>query len=234
LALAVTASGALFWGEYWSNRERKPVHVYGSLDGGRTWEIVYTFGAGSIRHIHNIIYDRFADCLWVLTGDTDSESRIIRARPDWREVHTVLGGSQQARVVGLVPMSKALYYATDTPWEGNHIYRFERDGAPEPLLAISGSVMQGCRVGEALFFSTAVEPSRVNRCPFSCLYGSADGQSWKELRQWRADLWSGQLFQYGRVLLPRGENGTDILAGTSVGVRRHDNVMHAWRVAESP
>jgi hypothetical protein len=231
LALAKTASGALFWGEYFANEDREPVHVYGSADGGRSWEVVHTFRAGSVRHVHSIVYDRFEDCLWLLTGDTSEESRVMRASPDWSDVRTVLSGSQQARVLRLVPTAQALYFATDTPLEANHVYRLRRDGTPETLVAIAGSGMGGCQVGEALFFSSAVEPSEVNRRPFSCLYGSADGSRWTKLLEWRADRWAGRLFQYSRFLLPGGENHTGILAGTAVAVTPHDGTMFAWRVS---
>ena len=86
-------------------------------------------------------------------------------------------------------------------------------------------------MGKSVFFSTAVEPSEVNRHRFSCLYGSADGRSWEKLVEWRKDCWPMRLFQYGRILLPRGANETSILAATGVAVRGEDGVMHAWRVS---
>ena len=230
LSLAATPDGAVYWGEYFDNPKRRPVHVYGSLDGGRTWEVVHTFKAGSIRHIHSITYDRFADCLWMLTGDIGAECRIVRVSPDWRTLETVVSGSQQTRAVSLVPTPQALYFATDTPFEGNHIYRLGRDGSVERVAPIAGSGMQGCRMGKSVFFSTAVEPSKVNRHRFSCLYGSADGRSWEKLVEWRKDWWPMRFFQYGRILLPRGQNETDILAATGIAVKEEDGVMHLWQV----
>jgi len=230
LALAVTPDGAVYWGEYFSNPRRDPVHVYGSLDGGRTWEVVYTFPAGSIRHIHSITYDPFADCLWMLTGDNGAECRIMRVSLDWQTVEIALSGNQQTRAVTLVPTPRAVYFATDTPFEANYICRLGRDGSLERLARIAGSGMRGCRVGEALFFSAAVEPSRVNRYPFACLYGSADGRSWRKLVEWRKDRWPMRLFQYGNILLPNGPNETDILAASGVAVKGEDQIMHIWRV----
>ena len=232
LDLVVTPAGAVYWGEYFDNPKREPVHVYGSLDGGRTWEVVYTFPAGSIRHVHSITYDRYADCLWVLTGDYGRECGIMRVSPDWRTVETMLSGSQQTRAVHPVPMPDGLYFATDTELEMNSIYRLGRDGSLERLASIAGSGMRGCQVGKALFFSTAVEPSRVNRHPFACLYGSADGRVWEKLVEWRKDRWPMRLFQYGNILLPQGANETGILAATGMAVRGEDGVMHLWRVAQ--
>ena len=82
--LHVTAvpSGRIYWGEYFDNRERAEVHIYVSTDRGSTWQIAYTFPAGSIRHIHNIVYDRWGDCLWILTGDEGAECKVLRATCD--------------------------------------------------------------------------------------------------------------------------------------------------------
>src|SRR5208282_193766 len=79
--LHVTAvpSGSIYWGEYFDNRERAEVHIYVSSDRARTWQIAYTFPAGSIRHVHNIVYDRWGDCLWILTGDEGAECKVLRA-----------------------------------------------------------------------------------------------------------------------------------------------------------
>jgi len=69
LHLCATPDGHVFWGEYFDNPDRKEVHIYGSDDNGATWQAAYTFPAGAVRHVHNIVYDQWADCLWVLTGD---------------------------------------------------------------------------------------------------------------------------------------------------------------------
>ncbi len=79
LHITAVPSGNIYWGEYFDNRERAEVHIYVSTDRGRTWQIAYTFPAGSIRHVHNIVYDRWGDCLWILTGDEGAECKVLRA-----------------------------------------------------------------------------------------------------------------------------------------------------------
>src|SRR5271157_5656424 len=83
-------SGNIYWGEYFDNRERAEVHIYVSTDAGSTWQIAHTFPAGSIRHVHNIVYDRWADCVWILTGDEGAECKVLRASCDLRAVDVVL------------------------------------------------------------------------------------------------------------------------------------------------
>ncbi len=128
LHITAVPNGRIYWGEYFDNRERAEVHIYTSSDRGQTWQVAYTFPAGSIRHVHNIIYDRWANCLWILTGDESAECKVLRARRDLSSMEEVLAGDQQARAVAAIPMPDALYLSTDTPFEANHILRLDRRG----------------------------------------------------------------------------------------------------------
>src|SRR6266700_1362587 len=83
LNIAVTPDSHIFWGEYFDNLARDEVHIYGSEDRGASWKIVHSFPKNSIRHVHNIVYDRWEDCLWVLTGDIGEECRVLRVSRDW-------------------------------------------------------------------------------------------------------------------------------------------------------
>lgn len=229
LAITATPDGRLFWGEYFRNPGREPVHIYGSTDG-TSWEAVYTFPARSIRHIHSITYDPFEGCLWVLTGDEGPESRIIRAGLDWTSLDTVVAGTQQARAVTLVVRPEAIYFATDSPWEQNYIYRLDRTGRLGRLAPIAGSCFWSCGVGGALFFSTAVEPSPVNRSLMATLYGSPDGWHWTPVLEWPRDRWPSGLFQYANIILPAGDNPTALLAATGLAVCREDQATTLWEV----
>jgi hypothetical protein len=233
LNLAVTDDDKIFWGEYFDNRDRDEVYIYGSENFGKTWEIVYTFPKQQIRHIHNVVYDRWNDCLWILTGDYGTECQIVRASCDWKTVEIVFSGEQQTRAVAAIPTQEAVYFATDTPLENNYIYRLDRAGKLEQLAAIDSSSLYGCQVGRAFFFSTMVEPSRNNRIRYSRLYGSTNGLSWKALLEWRKDLWSMTLFQYGNTILPGGNNTTNLLALTSIAVEKNDLKTTIWRIATS-
>lgn len=231
LNIAADPDDRLYWGEYFNNPERDAVHVYGSADRGVTWEIAYTFAAGLVRHIHNIIYDRWDDCFWVLTGDYASECRILRASRDWRSVDVVVSGNQQYRAVSFIPTEEALYFATDTPLDRNYVYRLDRSGDIARLESISSSSLYGCQVGNALFFSTMIEPSEVNPSQDAALFGSAEGNTWSRLLGWRKDPWPSRYFQYGNVILPAGENTTHVLAATPVALRGADLTLHAWEVS---
>jgi hypothetical protein len=229
LSLTAAPTGWAYFGEYFDNPARASVHIYGSADG-TAWRPVYTFPAGAIRHVHSVTYDRYAECVWVLTGDDGDECRIVRASLDWSSVDVVLTGSQQARAVTVVPREDGLYFATDTPFEQNYVYRLDRSGRAARLAPIAASSFWSCRVGSALFVSTAVEPSAVNTGRDAILYGSGDGAAWTALLRWTRDAWPPRLFQYANIILPAGCNDGDVLAATGFAVRGEDHVTHLWRV----
>ena len=230
LHIAVAPNDHIYWGEYFDNRRREEVHIYASTDRGATWSVAYTFPKGAIRHVHNIVHDKWENCLWILTGDHGSECRILRASCDFGNVDVILSGSQQARAVALVPTDAGLYFSSDTPLEPNHVYRLDRRGNLNESADLSSSSIYGCRVGEAIFFSTMVEPSAVNPDRKVCVYGTADGERWRRALVWNKDRLPMGLFQYGNAFLPDGRNTTDLLAVTTVAVNPGDLETSLWRV----
>jgi hypothetical protein len=231
LHITAAPDGAVFWGEYFDNAAREEVHIYASADGGENWSVAYTFPKGAIRHVHNIVYDPWGNCLWVLTGDYGDECRIVRAACDFSTVEVVLQGNQQARAVALVPREDGLYFSSDTPLEPNYIHRLDRQGTLTRLAPISSSSIYGCRVGEHVFLSTMVEPSKVNHDRNVRVYGSRDGRSWAPLLAWKKDHWPSGLFQYGNALMPDGNNTTPFLAVTTVAVETDDMVASLYSVS---
>ena len=230
LHITVVPKGTVYWGEYFDNPDRDEVHIYASTDKGATWQVAYTFPAKAIRHVHNIAYDEWEACLWVLTGDDGDECRVLKASLDFSSVETVLSGRQQVRAAALVPARDAVYFSSDTPFERNHVYRLDRQGNLEAVAELNGSSIHGCRVGDAIFFSTMVEPSTVNQDRHARVYGGADGQLWQSPLAWKKDWWPMRLFQFGNVFLPDGENTSGILALTTVAVSGADLETSLWQM----
>jgi hypothetical protein len=229
LHLTVTPGGGAYWGEYFDNAERDQVHIYGSDDGGCHWNVAYTFGEGAIRHVHNIVYDRWDHCLWVLTGDYGNECKVLRASLDFATIDEVIAGDQQSRGVAVIVDETGLFYASDTPLEQNHIYHLDRGGRRRECSPIPGSSIYGCRTLSGMFFSTMVEPSDFNPSREVTLFGSLGGGDWDSLAGWRKDPWPMKYFQYGNAFLPDGENSTDLLAATTIAVEGADLRTSIWQ-----
>lgn len=198
----------VYYGEYRANRERVPVHVWASGDGGATWTPVHRFAA--VRHIHGVFSDPYDEALWITTGDSDAAAGIWRTRDRFGTVERVAGGSQQTRAVQLLFSRAHVYFGSDAPDGGNHIYRLRRaDGVIERLQKVEGPVYYGCRRGGRLFFSTACEPPTVRETRDVAVWSSADGSQWRRLAVFRKDRWPARLFQHGHVLFPTGPDAPD-------------------------
>ena len=220
LCLCKDYQNRLYYGEYLNNTERRPVSIYCSKDLGRSWTPAFTFD--QVRHIHGVFYDIYENKIWVTTGDDDKEAGIHVTEDNFRNVEKVVGGTQQLRAVTLLFSKSHVYFGSDTPLEKNFIYRLDRKtGEVERLQEVESSVFWGCKVGENLFFSTAVEPSKVNRCKNACIWASKDGETWKCIAHYRKDIWPMKLFQYGQILFPAGTNTTDILWYTPFATQNH-------------
>lgn len=233
LHITAVPGGAVYWGEYFDNAARDPVHIYASTDDGLTWHVAYTFPQGAIRHVHNIVHDPWADCLWILTGDYADECRVLRASCDLSRVEIVLQGRQQARAVAAVPTEHGLYFSSDTPLEQNYVYCLDRQGTLTQLAPIRSSSIYGCRVGSRLFFSTMVEPSEVNRDRTVRVYSADENRLnlWQPLFFWQKDRWPMGLFQYGNAFFPDGHNTTPFLAVTTIAVNADDQATLLYSCA---
>ncbi len=229
LHICSVPDGPVYFGEYFDNRERSEVYIYGSVDQGQTWHIAHVFPKGEIRHVHNIVYDHWQNCLWILTGDNGNECRILRASRDFKNIETVLAGNQQARAVALVPTANGIYFSSDTPLESNNVYFLDRDGSFSAVADLPSSSIYGCSVSDGIFFSTMVEPSVVNEENSAYVFGNMGGK-WSRCLAWEKDGWHKALFQYGNAMLPDGENHTDTLAVSTVAVKSGDLQTSLWRI----
>lgn len=229
LHICSSPDGRALWGEYFENREREEVHVYASGDGGLSWQVAHTFAAGAIRHVHNIVYDQWANCFWAFTGDEGRECRVIRVSRDLAAWDEVLSGSQQCRAVAAVVTPEGVYYASDTPLETNVIYFLDRSGRTNSLATIPSSSIYGCRNQSGIFFSTMIEPSQVNRTRDAIIVGSTDGTEWRQIASWKKDLWPMRLFQFGNVFLPDGDNRSGLLAASTIALNGGDLQTYIWR-----
>lgn len=193
----------VYYGDYIRSSQNPPIHLYKSEPPYSNWSSVKTFNG--IRHIHGVFRDPYTNLLWVTTGDENEESWIFSLSRDTYEVNFSLGGSQTYRAVTLLFTEDYIYYGTDTPREQNYIYRFKRgEKKVEKLSEVGGSIFFGTKANNHLFFSTAAEPSKINKSNTVELWHSSDGINWNLDLEFKKDVWHSKLFRYGLIFFPNG------------------------------
>lgn len=219
LSLEHINQGFVF-GEYRSNPERSEINVW---KFGVNKELHSIFKFKGIRHIHGIYKDPYTEQLWITTGDEDNEAAIYCSNDHLKTVEKILFGSQQARTIKLLFTETHIYFGSDAPHEVNYLYRLHRESKEaEQLQQVSSSVFHGCKVGDWLFFSTAVEPSRVNTTKYAEVWASPNGTEWKCIYKFKKDILSMRYFQYGQVFFPNGP-GDDKNLWLSPFATKYDN-----------
>lgn len=234
LRLCLHPENTIYFGEYFSNPRREPVHVFGSGDG-RHWERVHTFPAGAIRHVHGLVYDRFREGVWVLTGDDDSESGLWFTEDGFGNLERVLGGSQHTRAVSLIPVEEGIIVPTDSPRIENRIQHLK---LPEcrlrALCPIPGSAFHAVETAGLYLVSTVSEPGSVSDEEGAVVLASLDGTDWYRLDRLPPDLLSHvapfarRLLRYPEVSLTPGRNETPYVFGFGRSVRGAEGRLLRW------
>jgi hypothetical protein len=205
--LCITPNGDIFFGEYFSNFEKKVVNIYSSHDNGKTWNIVYTFKAGNINHIHGLFYDNFTNNIWVVTGDRENECIIGYTDNSFKSFNEVFRGGQDYRTCNLIFYEDKIIYVTDSQYIQNEIKCFDRNTLQiKYLYKIQGSGIYAGQNGDIVYVSSTIEPSKVNNDKYSHLYISKNcGENWQEIVKYKKDIWNKTLFQFGSIQFPRFE-----------------------------
>jgi hypothetical protein len=236
VSLATDPEGSVFFGEYWSNPNREPVHIYDSADGARTWRIIHTFPAGSVRHVHGIAHDPWDRCFWVSTGDQTGECRLFRASLDFARMEEAAGNGQLTRFYSIHVGPTRLVMATDSPRFQNYTMVYcKATSRLEKRQAIENSSFYHCEVNGRIFISTNAEPSLVNdNCRSHVWMGDLSGDLWRRCLSFPIDFYTKLsripvspkgLFQYPRVFFPDGPNDSGVLACQAIGLKGFDSSM---------
>ncbi|HEY8041535.1 MAG TPA: hypothetical protein VIF15_17130 [Polyangiaceae bacterium] len=123
----------VYFGEYSDVWEDHTIRIWRGSDEARTWSVAYEFPAGQALHAHGVQWDPHAHALWVMTGDTDAQSRIGFSNDGGAHFEWIASGNQSARACSLVFTPEAVMWATDT--EDNHLVRWSRSTHAITVLA---------------------------------------------------------------------------------------------------
>lgn len=202
--LCEDVDGSVYFGEYFQNMEKQAVHVYGSHDHGKTWEIVKTFAEGDINHIHGIYMDPFTKNMWLATGDRENECIIGYTNDGFKTFTEVFRGGQEYRTCVLFFYKDFIVFGTDSQYQQNELKKFDRKTLEiTHLQDVQGPVIRGAQFGEISMISTDVEPSDVNKYKNAYVWITKDGLHWEELCHAEKDVLPPMLFQFGVFDLPQ-------------------------------
>ena len=229
-ACAMDGNGAIYFGEYLANDERAPMRIYKYKPGTNELEVPYFFPANSIKHIHGIYFDRFTNSLICLTGDNESECRMLKTGDGFQTVEPIGEGDETWRAVSILFGKDAMFYGMDAEFRSNHIYRLDRQtGQRMSLGEVNGTVFYSKRLADDLFFATTAEnaPSQTENA--AVIWNvSPDGQL-IEVAKFHKDRWHGTLFMFGTVHFPYVGDLTDQLYFSLVGVEEDNQTFRIRR-----
>lgn len=228
----------VYFGGYLGNMDKKSVPVFRRIDVDK-WEMVYTFPQGAINHVHNIVADKYRDCLWIFTGDFDKASGIWKVTDNFRSVEYLVGGNQKFRGCVVFALPEGLLYATDAPFADNHIYMLDPNTKlTKPLHDIHGSCIYGCQWRDDYVFSSTVEGDGRNMSRKEFYFGRKKGAGIKddyihmykgtpdrgfiEIYKEKKDTMPFYTFQFGVFKFPYGNNKSDVLYFQPIATKKHD------------
>lgn len=231
---AVDRDGNVFFGEYLANNERGEMRIYKYSPGSRDLKIAYTFPAGSVRHIHGLYFDEYSDSIFCLTGDDDSECRIIKSSDGFATIETVGSGDESWRAVSILFDKDSFYYGTDAEFSDNQIIRVDRSTLDRTMLGdVTGTVFYSKKIGRDLFFTTTAENAPSQKENVAALWTvDGDGQC-EKLVSFEKDIWHGSLFMFGTIHFPFLNHFDNRLYFSLVSVRGDNKTYCIHRARET-
>lgn len=231
----------VYYGDYGGNSKKDEVHVY-KIDEHLQSKICYTFPSGTIRHIHNILYDEYRERFFIFTGDIGDNVGIYIANNTFTEVVPYQVGQQSYRAVIGKVLKTGLLYATDAVMEDNYLFYISfSDNILRKIVSLDGSVIYGIALNNGLVFSTTVEPrpsvhSKIitytdNRrgkgikTNFVDILYVSDNLICNKLKSYKKDFLPMKLFQYGAVMFPTlfdEKMEVELLPVSPISVKRFD------------
>ncbi len=234
----------IYYGEYFENPEMEEVHIFKrSPEGG--WNRIYSFKKGTINHIHSLIPDPDAECVWILTGDFGEAAGVWRASDNFNTVEAVVGGEQRYRSCVAFPVGGGLLYATDSQFETNSVRLLRKvDGcwSTEKLIDINGPVIYGCELRDHYVFSCSSEPGEELTNTLSNLLDRQPGPGIRKnesqviscrkdnfmfslVKSAEKDRYPFRLFQFGSIMFAYGVSRDNTLYAYHVATKENDLCM---------
>lgn len=191
----------LFFGEYGNNSLRNEVPVYRSLNCGKTWEVVFVFPAGKIKHIHGCYYDPYEDKIWTLTGDFEGECYILCSDKDYKNIELIGDGKQTYRACNVFFEENMVHWIMDSQLQtSRHIYFNRKTRQITQGEPFAGPVWYIKRLNDGYYLAaTAQEIGHGVKDQYVHLMVSKDLKKWEDIYQFHHDGFPKRYFKFGVV-----------------------------------
>ena len=210
--IAETATGNVYFGEYFMNGARGAVNIWRVSSDLADHAAAYTFPAGKIRHVHGVYVDPCnAGRLWATLGDHAGECYLVVTDNEFNTIDWIGDGSQLWRAVRLFFTDTSVCWLTDSNLEQNYAVSMDRQSCQLTVHAeVESSSWYGARTSDGVFLAaTTVERGPGVKTDAASVMASKDGVNWQPVLSFKKDPLPKRLFKYGVISFPSGSFGSD-------------------------
>ena len=206
-----------YFGEYFRNKERNPVHIFRTKNGEK-WDKIFSFPQKSIKHIHLLQFDPFSQKIWFSTGDLDSECLLGYSDLDFSQIEIIGRDHQDWRCLELLFTSEKIFWGTDNPDGQNWLMSIDRNsGMVQKLAKFSGPIYNLKQFSKNYMILTATEGGSGELDYRAHIWFTSDLEKgpWKDYRSYQKD-WMPFKFGFGRLFFGAELNNSVYLSGSAL------------------
>lgn len=210
-SIAVLDEHVVYFGEYGNNPNRDTVPLYRSLDGGVSWEQIFTFPTGKVKHVHGCYWDPVECKIWVFTGDFTGECHILVADRDFEKLEWVGDGGQAYRACNAFFKPGAVHWIMDSQLEPSHHVVLDRKTRKiEKSVIFPGPVWYIKRLENGYYLAaTAQEIGPGVLDGYAHLLASRDLEHWEDVHRFKHDGLPKRYFKFGVVGFADGAQSSE-------------------------
>ncbi len=237
LPRGITSSidGEIFFGEYFSNKERGPVNIWAVKPDLLSYRRAHTFPANCVRHVHGLYSDPHEPGrIWVTTGDLNGECHIYYSDDGFKSMERIGDGTQLWRAVSLMFTENTVCWFTDTNLDYNFFVELDRTTMEATaLFDVDNSTLYSCRTADGYYLAASVvEAGDFTKSNSAVIRVSKDCRDWRRVASYEKDGYSPVYFGFGAISFPSGtfESGNIWVSGK--GLRGFDGFSRLLSLKE--